>query len=1576
MNKPSKISHPLKNRTGTSQRTRHIQALQNDFAPVDGKTLADRLTIISKYALQINFYEYARNEIEGEYQNLDNWSHFFKKSLPFQLAVLSKISTGDLDNEYALLYSELKRNPSKKSLESLFNCIQKKIITPTTALLSEVEKSQNSFVTPIQAILKSAFVEPLKTFISLHNASATFLCVRKKNFTNYLASPWQFGVHEIYKLFDGVQQVTKGENEAFLLVAKELNTIFYQFLSGFAAIIEEAPDFIKESLYPLQQELQKKHEPHIALLFTFLELFTHLQGNINDLGKKHLDFFYEKVLKIIPKEAIPDKAHIVFEVAKHLEEYPLKEGLLLKNGKDANKEDIRFGLDHEVILDKAKIVELRTLALPKLSHNNKIEGVYIAPIANSADGLGKNFTKDQSVNWATLGAKNSKIFEEDTGFVKHPKARLGFVLSSPVLLLQEGERTICIEFDCELPLGVTSTTVEDIKDAFEKAKRQRIYSINKEMLDSCLSGISNQAKQYLKEKLVEETPYVIGEDLKGFLMQQDKISCVPIFDKNDKNILCKCLEKYAETSSVSVFDISFSGEKSWVIPKVENVLGTTIDILTNNTLKISIKIKLNVDDPSVVFFNDKVLEEELPLVKPFPIVKIELNSKAKVKQNIFDCGQIDNPVVKDKDKCCLKKEALPQDEINISLYHFFQHLTLKRAEIKVDVCGVKNLIVQNDDNLQDVNKPILPFGPRPKVGDDWFIDGGANFYIGSKEIFCKNWQKFWINTTWKDKPSDLEKAYKFYEDSKSNFQFEDNSEKITNSSFRFLTSILEDGNWIKDKIHELPSGTTAPGKKELLKLFESSNHESPDYDCQNISNISTFHHGLTEGLFDRNYTPKTMPVDPLSPLTINTRKGFAKITLAGVSFQHERFPFVLTKQMMALADLVDPKTISDSLEDLKKLGELGTKAKDKINAIIAKINALVNAINEFVILIDLDDLAEFESNLPSFQPIINRANQVKGFLNDAIAAFNANPQDIAAAETAVGNAKTAVNNLINTDLFGFNAAIAALNSKIATYNNAVKQHNQDISELKNKVTIDVTNFKTAAITILEEIKENLSNITPVDPNDEGVLEIIKEMCDLADSLQNRFGEKLEIGLPIEPYTPSIKSLSIDYTAKAKMDDIDIIHLYPFENTSKYEDIQQNPTLFPFHDKEGTLFIGIEDLTPGSNLSVLFQLAEATANSEMDRAKIRWEYLSNNNWIELLPDFNIISDQTDGLTVSGIVTIAIPDTINKTGNTVMPDNLYWLRVSAKDNAMAVAETIGIHTQAAKASARLSDKNDTKRLNIALEAGSVSKLVEADFSVKKVEQLYPSFGGKQPEGEGHYYVRVSEHLKHKGRALMVNDYEKIVLEGFPEIYKVKCISHTMGLSAITYQKDLEVAPGFVVITVIPDLTKLLSGNQLEPKVPVSLLEKIGNLLRKKTSPFARIKVMNPRYEYVDVDITVRLYRGKSTDFYKRKLKQDITNLLAPWFLGDSEKIAFGQSILFSDIVGFVEQLDYIDFITKLELKDEQGQKASQITPLTARSILTAGKICVGIDKEECPDPNQNMDPKTSVQYKNINEPSELS
>ncbi len=1507
MKNPSNIAHPLKNRTGTSQRNRVSQALRTDFALIDGKTLADRLFLISEYARHINFYQYKKTESNGESQELDSWSIFFKDSLPFQLAILSKTSVDNLDAQFLILHQELEANPSKESLESLFNFIATKILSPTTQLFKRVKNEENSFADSLLAILKTSFLEAVKSYISLYNSSANFLCIHKKTFTDFMNAPWQLKVEEIYALDLCITKVKNGKEEAFLKAGQILNTVVQQLLSGLQEIVIVAPDYIGESLIPLQESLQKRHEPHIALLFTFLEVFKHFQGNINDLSKNHLDFFYEKVLKLVPKDATPDHAHIVFELANHKKQYVLKKDVLLKDGKDGNNQDIQFGLDHEIVIDKAQVKELKTLSFyPAKANGTKyIEGVYIAPKANSADGIDKDFKEEQPTNWPTLGSKYSKYIKEGNEEPEeYPRARLGFIIASPVLLLEEGKRVIEIRLNCNLP--DKGFTASQIKTNLDQIASQKVFSFSKEAVNRCLE-ISDDTRKYLLEILGDKDKYWIEGSLKDFLEQKNPMSCVPFLDDDQKSLLCDC-QVFVEEISPDVsqlFTISFSGEKEWVIPKSDNIESVQInlpaftELSTEGDIQFMFRITLDDNDPKVVFFNEEKLKEKIKLKIPFPLVKIELNPKVKKKLHVFTCDQITGgPVISKKNdriECCLKKDENPFEEQEISPYNFLKGLVLTDAKIDVEVCGVKNLIVQNDENLQDVNKPMFPFGPRPKVD--------ASFFIGSKEIFCKNWESFRVGVEWRDRPKVFEDYYEAY-------NLEDGV-AIDDSVFLVEASILDDAQWNKDSNPE----------KEIFTTRDSFSPCPPIIDTEEEFNFNGYAWERSDFSLDP-YRAKAMPIDPLSPLTVNSRKAFFRMRLKGEDFQHDQYAFVLAKQVMALADIIDAKSAEQVKENLRLLSILSARADIVMGTILGNVNDVFDRI---------DELSGNIAGIPNLIPIArNVRDELTLVVNDYQNA--ASPGRVLAARNNM--------NVILVQLG--DPVLNPMPLSVLGRLNTIKDLVILIIDLIEKDPRGVVQPPRTSIPD-SEIDNNLESY--------GLWVIIRAIKGRIETVTDLLDIKEEAKLPNEPYTPQLKSIFMDYKAVAEIDDMDIVHLYPFKDTSKYENIENEPTLFPYFDDEGTLFIGIEKITVGGCLSMLFQLAEATANSELDRAEIKWHYLSNNTWKPLEYDFKVISDTTDGFTVSGIATIIIPEDINNDGNTVMPDPLYWIKASAPENVKAVAETIGIHTQAAKTSARINELNDKNRLEKALESGSIAKLVEADFNVKKVAQLYPSFGGRTPEANGHFYTRVSEHLKHKGRALMLTDYEKIVLEGFPEIYKAKCITHTMGLSAIDNKRDLEIAPGYVVVTVIPDLTKLKSGNLQEPKVPVSLLEKIGDHIRKRTSPFTRLKVMNPRFEYIDVSITVRLYRGKAPNFYLKKLKEDINLFLAPWSVGDSEKLAFGQVVLFSDIVGFVEQLEYVDFIVCLKLEGECNQKGSIIKPLTARSVLTAGEICVKDSKETC-------------------------
>jgi hypothetical protein len=305
------------------------------------------------------------------------------------------------------------------------------------------------------------------------------------------------------------------------------------------------------------------------------------------------------------------------------------------------------------------------------------------------------------------------------------------------------------------------------------------------------------------------------------------------------------------------------------------------------------------------------------------------------------------------------------------------------------------------------------------------------------------------------------------------------------------------------------------------------------------------------------------------------------------------------------------------------------------------------------------------------------------------------------------------------------------------------------------------------------------------------------------------------------------------------------------------------------------------------------------------------------------------------------------------NTILPKGLHWIKAAIPFNSKSVAETIGIHTQAVRVTFTNDAANDQMRLATPLDASQISKLKEADAKVKKISQPYPSFGGSVPEEQGQYYVRVSELLRHKGRAIQKFDYERIVLDAFPQVFKVKCINHSQGLDAAAFTNDFPMAPGHVLIAVIPDLNKLKAAQAFEPKAPLSLLEKIQESLQKIASPFVKLKVMNPRYEKVNCCIQVKLYPGKDKGYYKDKLAADLREYLAPWAVGVYDKLSFGQCIYRSDIVYFLETRDYVDYVQDLRLWHEGATTDTAVTnvcPITPRSILIAGDVEVNIPDDE--------------------------
>ena len=272
----------------------------------------------------------------------------------------------------------------------------------------------------------------------------------------------------------------------------------------------------------------------------------------------------------------------------------------------------------------------------------------------------------------------------------------------------------------------------------------------------------------------------------------------------------------------------------------------------------------------------------------------------------------------------------------------------------------------------------------------------------------------------------------------------------------------------------------------------------------------------------------------------------------------------------------------------------------------------------------------------------------------------------------------------------------------------------------------------------------------------------------------------------EPYTPEIRKMVFSYTALAAVEaktyqpggDDDLLlyvhpfgfsEIYPSEETGESEDPIHY--FFPEYKDEGQLYIGIEQMETPTNLSLLFQMAEGSADPDLPKANVQWSYLSDNLWIPLGEE-NIPYDHTGGLVNTGIITFDLPKEAVNT-NTLLPQGLHWLRAAAALNAAAVCDTIAIETQAVNAVLSNPDEVPPDHLTEPLPAGSISRTSEKIAEIQSVNQPYTSDKGKPEEQDADFYVRIGERIRHKNRLLTLWDYERIILEAFPDVYKAKCL-----------------------------------------------------------------------------------------------------------------------------------------------------------------------------------------------------------
>ncbi|ARS39421.1 hypothetical protein CA265_07040 [Sphingobacteriaceae bacterium GW460-11-11-14-LB5] len=148
----------------------------------------------------------------------------------------------------------------------------------------------------------------------------------------------------------------------------------------------------------------------------------------------------------------------------------------------------------------------------------------------------------------------------------------------------------------------------------------------------------------------------------------------------------------------------------------------------------------------------------------------------------------------------LKVELLPAP----NLYAGLTFAAIDSVAIKTDVQGVKNLFVQNSLGKLDAAKPMEIFGPVPGVG--------ANFYVGSNEVFQHNLSSLRLNFEYLGLPAvTFATYYDLYVNLANDSNGRDKSTYVKNSDFKAEVSFLLHRNWINSTAPEVALFTAADG---------------------------------------------------------------------------------------------------------------------------------------------------------------------------------------------------------------------------------------------------------------------------------------------------------------------------------------------------------------------------------------------------------------------------------------------------------------------------------------------------------------------------------------------------------------------------------------------------------------------------------------------------------------------------------------------------------------------------------------------------------------------------------------------
>lgn len=335
-----------------------------------------------------------------------------------------------------------------------------------------------------------------------------------------------------------------------------------------------------------------------------------------------------------------------------------------------------------------------------------------------------------------------------------------------------------------------------------------------------------------------------------------------------------------------------------------------------------------------------------------------------------------------------------------------------------------------------------------------------------------------------------------------------------------------------------------------------------------------------------------------------------------------------------------------------------------------------------------------------------------------------------------------------------------------------------------------------------------------------------------------------------------------------------------------------------------LYLCVTDLEPPCQLGLYFELSHFVEPKAYDKPSyLYFYYLADTDW-NTLP---VLSDDTRQLSCSGIMEVTIPKDI-RANHPRMPKDAsgdsYWLALATNNPPDDFARAVFLTTQAIK----------VKRLNLQgvpyLAAGQINSPVMPVQEIEAVNQPFASFNGLAQEESHAFYHRVSQRIKTKDRASSQSDFELMALKALPGLYYCKRIS----------PKDLCSNPGEVRLGLVNGYDDPALPDAFEPVISRCDLDKIRQYFTARISPFVRLELFNLSHETVTVKTGLKFVSAVAINRTCQDISQQLKIYLSPWIESEQPQINIDEGLSSAEINGFLAGLPGVEKVCSLSLSTQ--------------------------------------------------------